>query len=401
MTPEEPLTQSARFESSDLFAGYALPSRKQSSGLLFITSVCGKYLLVAEGCTIYVYELRGDTLRPITSIFCPRRVLAMCMDTSSHEFAVAALLHGRMGLRRDLTSNGIEFKEKAVPIKNGSRYVYRYLCTEDDPPRSVAICPHRQCVAFGSATGVELHWIDALTGRDMSRWFPLTGPSDYLYFLPPRQEFDFSRKLRLISSTAHSGHQSTLCRQISIAEETLSTPLWGRMAFDTMSPSTTIRPGYIDHHRAVPLSDGFHILFSDPDSSMLCLGSDAPVGHSCRLLRKIMFIPPEEGLRPRLYTAGSDLDNGPRIISAFGDQLVLYSIASDIFNSSKKEQPTSDEWKHWWPEPVSESVWPLFVRGTVIGELDGLADVAVNEVGGLSIWAVSLDGQAVVWRVNT
>ncbi|RMZ92684.1 hypothetical protein DV736_g116, partial [Chaetothyriales sp. CBS 134916] len=47
--------------------------------------------------------------------------------------------------------------------------MYRNLGNPDDAPRSVAICPHRKCVAFGCRIGIELHWVDALTGGDLSR----------------------------------------------------------------------------------------------------------------------------------------------------------------------------------------------------------------------------------------
>jgi hypothetical protein len=65
----------------------------------------------------------------------------------------------------------------SIPIENGTSTFYRHLCSEDDPPRSVSICPQRRCVAFGCSAGIELHWIDALTGQSLSRWFPLTAPS--------------------------------------------------------------------------------------------------------------------------------------------------------------------------------------------------------------------------------
>jgi hypothetical protein len=74
---------------------------------------------------------------------------------------------------------------RTVPIESGTSTFYRHLCSEDDPPRSVSICPQRRCVAFGCSAGIELHWIDALTGQSLSRWFPLTAPSDYLYLYVP------------------------------------------------------------------------------------------------------------------------------------------------------------------------------------------------------------------------
>lgn len=57
----------------------------------------------------------------------------------------------------------------SVSIELGARKVYKNLCSIHDPPKSVAICPQRQCVAFGCKTGVELHWIDALRGSTLSR----------------------------------------------------------------------------------------------------------------------------------------------------------------------------------------------------------------------------------------
>ena len=50
-------------------------------------------------------------------------------------------------------------KGKKQQVETPPQLVYRNLCTEDDPPRSVAISPTRQCVAFGCKTGVELYWV--------------------------------------------------------------------------------------------------------------------------------------------------------------------------------------------------------------------------------------------------
>jgi hypothetical protein len=97
-----PFRQSAWIDFSELASGYASPSGRHSGGLVFTVSICGKYLLVAEGGMIYVYELFGGNLRVLTSVVCPRRVLAMSMDASSKRFAIAALLDGRMGLMCDL-----------------------------------------------------------------------------------------------------------------------------------------------------------------------------------------------------------------------------------------------------------------------------------------------------------
>lgn len=68
------------------------------SSLLFEASVCGQYILVAEGSMIHVYKLHGAVIRALTSIMCPRQVLAMSMDVTSRRLTVAALLEGRMGI---------------------------------------------------------------------------------------------------------------------------------------------------------------------------------------------------------------------------------------------------------------------------------------------------------------
>ncbi|KAE9972897.1 hypothetical protein EG328_004705 [Venturia inaequalis] len=337
-----PFRQSAWTDFSELASGYGSPTTGRGScGLVFTVSVCGKFLLVAEGGVIYVYELVGDMLRVLTSVICPRKVLAMSMDASSKRFAVAALLDGRMGLMCDLNVRRASAEESraaalypgatvesstghresdrnslfttrlypeddrlslpqsstlphrretrnqpsdfldtpyqaspsdyanarrrnpsdsfetadtenpdpieltasnppilledtsslagrfrnhinqswnlqltgfpysppivspgskdnnrikpGIPVETGPRSLYRHLCSNEDPPRSVAICPQRQCVAFGCSSGLELHWVDALTGQDLNRWFPLTGPSDFLYFFPPRHGIDSPR----------------------------------------------------------------------------------------------------------------------------------------------------------------------------------------------------------------
>ncbi|KAF2433452.1 hypothetical protein EJ08DRAFT_79643 [Tothia fuscella] len=536
------LVLAAKLDFSDLATGYSGTDGRQSGGLIFTVSVCGKYLLVAEGGLIYVYQLQGNKLQPLTSVFCPRRVIAMSMDASSRRFAIAALLDGRMGLMCDLqirkdrattipskrkdkavnstagsfgdlkivnfspetrpleedlatliplesnyarslavpdptefhavtqsvvdpvelchgdqkttlhdTDNGTDrgtdpwrsawklrlpsysassndndyrVMKSSIPVESGPRSLYRHLCSEDDPPRSVAICPQRHCVAFGCSAGLELHWVDALTGQDLNRWFPLTGPSDHLYFLPPCIGMDSPRKLRLISSASHPSQRSAISRRFSTTRPMIST-FWDSVV-GSEPYRVPSRAGFVsncDHYRAVPMSDGYHILFTDPESGMLCLGSDAPLGDPRRLLRKILFKSLREGVSPRIYAAGADLMNGPRIVAAFEDQLVLYSLPSDVFELSTKEQQSkattaedleqASQWLDWWPEsdfPSSssskpefdnpKSVWPLLIGGTIIGELSNLVDIAVNDVSGLSIWAFSVDGKASVWQIN-
>ncbi|KAF2094158.1 hypothetical protein NA57DRAFT_47243, partial [Rhizodiscina lignyota] len=409
------LVQTGSIDFEDLANGYAAPRRtcpgaQQSSGLVFTVSVCGEFLMVAEAGIIYVYALEGNSIRPLTTIVCPRRVLAMGMDASSCRFAVAALLDGRMGIVCDMQVGRDQYDDKpsvlletvtppafdsvaarngtrqhqlddasdvqmyeqnwintewnmrfnsgriplpteqpqfrkfdptsseassTVPLELGNRSIYRHLCSEDDPPRSVAICPQRRCVAFGCSAGIELHWVDALSGQSLNRWFPLTEPSDYLYFLPPRVGVDSTKKLRLISSAAHP----ILRRSYSTSQAWLST-LWGGFGFDsTRQPVAAVTVSHYDHYRAVPLSDGFHVLFTDPITGFLCLGTDAPLGGRTKLLRKIIFpSPPGVEKVPRLYCATCNLRYGPRIVAAYGGAVVLYCVPADTFRFSRTEQ---------------------------------------------------------------
>ncbi|TKA73223.1 hypothetical protein B0A49_04892 [Cryomyces minteri] len=538
---------------ADLSSGYAGLQGRHNAGLIFTVSVCGGYVLVAEGGIVHVYAINGKDIRPITSVICPKRVLAMSMDASSKRFAIAALLDGRMGLVCDLTMSTTPKPEKnnsqwetagaldvasspgapvtalepgdmvrtnterryterfslfmsrssgsertsisghdktsrdgdsaldrrssdhartssavpylktpnsisdnddedeeesvSVPVSAGPRSLYRHLCSDDDPPRSVAICPSRRCVAFGCSAGIELHWVDALTGQDMNRWFPLTAPSDFLYFLPPRRGVDSAKKLRLVSSAAHTTGRPAI-RSRFYRRGTGVSSLWGNLGLHSQGNNSGSSLGSSlnnhDHYRAVPLSDGYHILFTDPKSNLLCLGSDAPLGGPTKLLRKMMFVPPlpsdsfdkassedadsNAAIVPALYAAAADVSQGVRVVAVYGESIVLYSVPPDVFAHSMAEQepkveartnppPYSDatsdsttnelnlEWLQWWPDHMdscgrAKEAWPLMIRGTLIGAVSGLVDLAISCSPVLTIWGFSIDGRASTWQVN-
>jgi len=345
----------------------------------------------------------------------------------------------------------------SMPIENGPRSLYRNLCSDDDPPRSVAICPQRRCVAFGCSSGIELHWVDALTGQDLNRWFPLTAPSDFLFFLPPRKSIDSAKKLRLISSAGKPGERPAIAER-RFGMRAKSSPFWEgppagsgyfdssdtdlnqgfltRLGGDAGRSSLTGRMEYSDHYRAIPLSDGYHILFTDPSTGLLCLGSDAPVGGPTKLLRKIWFQGPKEESTPIAYSAGADLSYGVRIVAAFGNgteqAIWLFSVPTDIFainqgghsplsassylrSRSGQENPSS-EWINWWPDdglqewlqsardPVAgilpRSVWPVKIRGQQIGTCRGLVDLTIDSGPGMTVWAFNKNGIATVWKID-
>jgi len=579
-----------------------------TTSTVFTVSCCGRFVMAANGCLVYLYELnrhhaatahsldiQPGSLRPVTSIICPGRVLACSMDTSTHRYAIAILLDGRMGLVCDITAlnqstqisrnphdsskssrqspittntlahvsdadgfRGTSFLDRvslnssgsnlasaqapndppfvfpgiattgttiapveksawqdvfwgdmpestrtastrtagpssrhsslprvnplksdgrvqsvlpphqdtdhgsrSMPIETGPRSLYRNLCSDDDPPRSVAICPQRRCVAFGCSSGIELHWVDALTGQDLNRWFPLTAPSDFLFFLPPRRSVDSAKKLRLISSAAGPSERPAIGER-AFGERLRSSPFWGRLGrtSDTREEGdnapgrvdllTRIRGGnslsrsysgrfdYSDHYRAVPLSDGYHILFTDPATGLLCMGSDAPVGGPTKLLRKIWFDGPEGQCSPSVYAGGSDLSWGVRVVAAFGSgteqSIWLFSVPNDIFAAEQTPHQSRNlsggptwpktpgrtcknmEWLDWWPgdgmqefldrnqDPIPgihpHSVWPVKIKGQEIGKCQGVVDLAIDSGAHMIVWAFSKQGVAKVWKIN-
>jgi hypothetical protein len=447
-------------------------------GVHFTVSMCGAFLLVVDGCTIYVYGIRnksdtsmawGGEFIPVTSIACPRRVLAVSMDTSSRRYAVAALLDGRMGIVCDLSmfasgqaqaeaknsnrtqrgsdtdvnvglseeqrSSKIHCSESVqelrdrlaksscfastptnlipgIPNELGPRSVYRALCSEDDPPLSVAICPQRRCVAFGCAGGIELHWVDALTGQDLNRWFPLTAPSDYLYFLPPRRTVDSAKKIRLISSAGGDGQKG------SIASRYHSANVCWPEAWNGFRGGDVRNAG--DHCKAIPLSDGYHVLFTDTDTGRLFLGCDAPVGGPMKLIRRICLQGPVSGrdevLVPSVYAAGAELAWGVRVAVAYGDQVWLFSVPIDMFCFDAHADSGSwveaycgeDAYGILASRPpslvtyaVSSLIWPINLPGIPIGSIRGICDLAVDSsYGSVTIWAFSASGHGRTWRLD-
>ena len=496
----------------------------KANAFTFTASSCGNYVLVAEGGVIYAYRLSSTCIDRITSILCPRRVLAMSMDVSSRRLAISVLLEGRMGLLCNTPIDGStnrqpspesaehqpgpnseHFKVRTSTVRTACRWApltsdqagtgvgrldldsgrntevfqirsdedvetfvddhtergrtaahinqawnshathgetipgrhciyYHQICSDDDPPRSVAMCPKRSCVAFGCTGGIELHWIDALTGQDLTRWFPLAGPADHLYFLPARRGIDTPSRLRLISSVAHPSQRRRIALKFTSSSKThsnsgITNSFWGTIGFESAMPTMAGIVSDHDHYRAVPINDGIHMLFVDPDSGLLILGTDTPANDARRLIRKIMLLPPTEGAEPLIYASTLKSTGGPKIVVGYGDQIVLYSVPSDVFDLSRKGQSPcglseddiqrATKWMSWWPKndipanhpcsstapymdiPRPRAVCPLSIRGVTVGRLHSLTEMAINTSSGrISIWAFASNGDASVWQLD-
>ncbi|KAJ5676068.1 hypothetical protein N7462_008965 [Penicillium macrosclerotiorum] len=427
----------------------------QQSPSTFSISSCGNYLLVTAGCMIYVFQLlqrtpkfmssvdSNDTdLVPITSISCPYEVLSATLDTTTPRSVIAALLRNRIGMVCDvdlsesrpstntsvsagLTANTPQTPLNSNSINNISPHYYYNVCSEDHPPRTIALCPGRRCVAFGCARGIEVHWVDETTGQDQRRNFPMSQPSEILHFLPSTPESPM--ELRLISSLTGPGS---------------ATP-------PNTSNLSLVRATHCHHYRAVPINDGFHIIFVEPRTGLLCIGSDAPIGGPTSLTRAFVCVPPfgKDGREfsdninnarvPTVFTVGSDLSWGLRVVAAYNDRIVLYSVPLDVFNVIRKERERqgdgvmgdSDLARDWfvdterfrkrreslvqnqngdWEFLLSVSyrptamMWPFKIYGKEIGRVDNLVELALqSSSGGARIWAFSAAGEARVFDVDT
>ncbi|KIW98847.1 uncharacterized protein Z519_00510 [Cladophialophora bantiana CBS 173.52] len=355
-----------------------------------------------------------------------------------------------------------------ISIETRATAVFTDLGSEDDQPRSVAICPSGNSVAFGCRMGLELHWVNVLAGVHFSRWLPLAAPSDYLYFLPRRRGVDSGRKLRLISSAAGPAAQQLVRSDSTPAKwkywptpaafgrrQSLTRLFFGNLPFPTpagdsgesSSSASPPRPDQVqgvlrtiecDHFHAIPVSDGIHLIFIHPGHGSLCLGSDASLGGPTNLVSKIVFIPPpgqgHQKPTPRRYAVGKALGWGLRLVVVYDDdQVVLYSIPSDVFGQLQDQRSSIDVWDEnsgvlGQSDLIMDSLMnrdesgtpsgsavqetpenddnfanePLQVAGSVIARVTDqvVDDIAVSsENGGLSVWIFYRNGLAALHSI--
>lgn len=443
----------------------------------FNVSGCGNYLLVTSGSTIFIYcllnrkvksskqDVADVDLAPITSISCCAEVLTATIDTSTPQLVVAALLRGRIGMICDVNadaastvtgsrSTGDSLYSGMPPSESASPRYYHDVCSAEDPPRNVSICPGRRCLAFGCSTGIELHWVCEDTNQDFRKHFPMTQPSEVLHFLPNRPETPME-EMRLISSLAGPGMPGCQCRKgADGSRQPCQIHLFSDVqhSFTQYAPERDRRPSVVrathcHHYRAVPVNDGMHILFIEPRSGLLCIGSDAPIGGPTSLTRALLCVPPfmrgisdsmRAGMAPTVFAAGSDLSWGLRVVAAYGDRVVLYSVPLDVFNVVRREHERqgdgvmgdSDLARDWflegerrnkrresvlpnqngdWEFLLSVSyrptamMWPFKIYGKEIGTMDdSVVELALQSShGGARIWAFGASGATKVFDVDT
>ncbi|KAF9884650.1 hypothetical protein FE257_001403 [Aspergillus nanangensis] len=473
--------------------GTKLPHHENRNISKFHISNCGHHLLVMSGRNIYVYrllsrnalntqplsveQLNDADITPLASITCPSEVISATMDTSNPKIVIAALMVTRSALICDLlpsfarttglqdriqrtqstssaadNSDSTPMSHHMRPMKLTTPHYYHNICSAENPPRSVSICPGRRCVAFGSGAGIELHWVDEKTKQNCRKQFPMSQPSEVLHFLPNHPETP--AELRLISSLAGPGLDGCECPKALPSEKRPACPfhlLAGVQSFTRWNPEdngnlSLVRATHCHHYRAIPINDGLHILFIEPRTSLLCIGSDAPIGGPTSLTRALVCVPPfgkdpsdggKEGLVPTVFAAGSDLSWGLRVVAAYGDRIVLYSVPLDVFNVIRKERERqgdgvmgdSDLARDWfldtqrsrkrreslvqnqngdWEFLLSVSyrptatMWPFKIYGKEVGRMENVVDLALQTSnGGARVWAFGATGEANIIDIDT
>ncbi|KAJ5064743.1 hypothetical protein J3E72DRAFT_168292, partial [Bipolaris maydis] len=336
-----------------------LQSNSQPGGqLFFTTSICSRFLCVAQGALIHIHQF--DAGRPVymASVQCKGRVFALTMGLYGGRYAIAAILEHRMGMVQKLpeelfghgpqeqqqyrtrfntihiqsnseriiimgTNNSTLYEHNLINptwnlIENNST-IYRDLGSNNDPPLSVSLCPKNQCVIFGCAASLDIQWIDGASGQSLHRWVPMTAPSDHIYVLAsrPGHESSSSDTLRILSSVVHPDNRPWIKR---------------RLLLNRLYCAYRLKSAHkaCECYHCIPLSDGYHILFVDSASNRLGLGTTELVGRTTKLVRKIDFIPATNGARPRLYCAAADMSQGARVAAVYGDTVMLYSVPPDV-----------------------------------------------------------------------
>ncbi|KAH0424701.1 F-box domain-containing protein [Colletotrichum camelliae] len=402
------------------------------------TSVCGRFLMARHSDTLDIYEL-DHRCEP-----CRSRWLQSALEDSS--------------------------RPRALP-----RPVARILC-----PAKIIACAMDASLGRRTVGILIEEQVDEPTGQELARSFPLYTASDFLYFVPPSSGasgVDTSMWFRLISSAAALGPTThpiydafarfrhfdetavvyslkttaagprTSITSIHTVTEQLADPLTSTSLHQSPEPEDQSLPSWsgsaeswVNTH-AVPLSDGSHVLYTDPGTETLCLGADAPRGSMARFQRKAQFRPPAGATSsaPTRYAASTDLRHGVRIVAVFpttrateeGLQevekqvLVCYTIPPDVFRDISFYGTLEDldgevaQWRWWWPKssslsfvaahntlhPTARSLdslsFPIDVSCQLVDFCSDVIALAVDSGPDMLIWAFSTEGCGRCWALNT
>lgn len=163
------------------------------------------------------------------------------------------------------------------------------------------------------------------------------------------------------------------------------------------------------HHRVMPLSDGYHLLYIDPVTNHLCLGG---CSNLAKPPRQVMLLGPTNGndrgelrtVTPEVYAVCGELKWGVRVVAGYGDIVWLFSIPPDIVNC--RDGKGVEPWKNYYMDPGSpnaktKNLGIIRIRGVKIGAIQGLMDVAINSFPtSFTIWAFGMDGMASTWQLG-
>lgn len=297
--------------------------------------------------------------------------------------------------------------------ETGPYSLYHNLCSPKDPPLSVCICAQRRCVAFGSSGAIELHWVDALSGQGLNRWFPTSSwKAGVLYFFPSERDDERQQRLRVIcsglvptmttlpfTSTPSSAAADHVCTTSGGMEEEKEEAEEGDCHY---------------YYNAVPLSDGRHALYVDSSlrPGELCLGIETRNRRSMEIgapylqlkTRAVFERPTSAGpsTLPRFYAVGRDLSWGARVVVGFRDEIWLYVIAGDWLGMEiEKEETVLQEDGEEMEGKKNKSV--LRVSGIKIGELQDLVGVGVcADNGGVLVRGISGSMRLVrEWKITS
>ncbi len=161
---------------------------------------------------------------------------------------------------------------------------------------------------------------------------------------------------------------------------------------------------FCDHYRAVPVSDGWNTLFTDPEEGDLCLGDDAPPGiGTTKLIRRYILVGPKDAegnaIVPRTYKSGGELRWGTRVVVGYGERLWLFVVPPDGFSKEEGEIQNEREQQHAGDEPNEPT--PTRIDGVEFSRVPNLVDIAVDSTGGgLTVWAFAANGMAYVWQLG-